>query len=288
MARSILGSFVSGTRQVLVLQLFISIGAVALAGWTLGVTNDLIRERNRLKDRVVQLEQTLAASDIVVPPTAELVNPPTSDAYPPSVTLPEDEKPEEPASEPTPEPQQQAENEPTPQPPTETPLEPTDPRPPTVTPPDRTFNPGQILGELFAPVPPLRTVVLHARSAADARVAQTLAAELTQTSNVRVAVDVLAAGDARQPGYSYFDGRQSRAASALMQRFHDIARRREVAAWSAQLRGVALPAQGEFTADRLDIVLPPLPTAPTRNLDLQRIDPRVLQRQTQPQQPTIR
>ena len=100
-------TFVSGTRQVLAAQLVVSVGAVALAGWTLGVTNELIRERDRLKDRVVQLEQTLAASDIVVPPTAEVVNPaPTQDAYPPSVTLPEETAPETPT-----EPQQQAEND---------------------------------------------------------------------------------------------------------------------------------------------------------------------------------
>lgn len=272
MARSILKSFVSGTRQVLAAQLFISIGAVALAGWTLGVTNDLIRERDRLKERVIQLEATLAQSDIIVPPTAEVVNPPRpEDAYPPSVDLAETtpETPEAPAPEQT-----------------APPLE--EPTPPPAT-PDRTFNPGQILGELFAPAPPMRTVVIHARSAADARVAQRLAAELGQSANVRVAVDVMQAGDARTSGYAYFDGRQSRPAAALMQRFHDIARQNEVAAWSAQLRGVALPAQGEYTADRLDIVLPPLPARTLNpNLQFQRVDPRVLQVQPQQQQPTIR
>jgi hypothetical protein len=45
--------------------------------------------------------------------------------------------------------------------------------------------------------------------------------------------------------------------------FHETARRLEIAQWSAQLRGTALPAQGEFTADRLDIILPPLPPQPT-------------------------
>lgn len=273
MARSILGSFVSGTRQVLAAQLFISVAAVGLAGWTLGVTNDLIRERDRLKERVLQLEETLAGSDIVVPETAEVVDPPRAeDAYPPSVTLPETGTPAAPA----------------PQPETPAPAQPVDDKAPAA-PPERTFNPGQILGELFAPAPAMRTIVLHARTDADARVAQRLANELTQTTNMRVAVDVMPPRDPRESGYAYFDGRQSRAASALMQRFHDIARRNEVAAWSAQLRGVALPAQGEYTADRLDVVLPPLPAVVNPQLQLQRVDPRLLQRQTAPQQqPTIR
>jgi hypothetical protein len=41
--------------------------------------------------------------------------------------------------------------------------------------------------------------------------------------------------------------------------FHDVARRNQLTPWSSQLRGVALPAEGEYTADRLDLVLPPLP-----------------------------
>jgi hypothetical protein len=96
------------------------------------------------------------------------------------------------------------------------------------------------------------------------------------------------AGDTRQSGYSYFDGRQNRAAAALMQRFHDIARENEVAAWSAQLRGNALPAQGEYTADRMDVVLPPLRTVLNPNLQQFRAQPGVLQRQPQQQAPTIR
>ncbi len=276
MARSILRAFVSGTRQMLAAQLFISIGAVALAGWTLGVTNDLIRERDRLRERVIQLEETLAASDIVVPPTAEVVNPQRADtAYPPSVPLPENTPPP-------------AEESPTPATPETEPAAPIDEKAPEAE-PERPFNPGQILGELFAPAPPMRTVVLHARSDTDARVARRLADELSQSANVRVTVDVMPPRDPRESGYSYFDGRQSRTAAGLMQRFHDIARRNEVAAWSAQLRGVALPAQGEYTADRLDIVLPALPVSSSinPNLQLQRIDPRALQQQQQ-RAPTIR
>ncbi len=95
MARSLLGSFVSGTRQVLFVQLFVSVGAVSLAGWTLAVTNDLIRERASLNDRVIQLEEELAKNNIV-PPSVRVTEatPDTQDAYPP----PTPEAPVEPAA----------------------------------------------------------------------------------------------------------------------------------------------------------------------------------------------
>lgn len=262
MARSLLGSFVSGTRQMLSAQLFVSIGAVALAGWTLGITNDLIRERDRMRERVIQLEESLAGRGITVPATPALVDqaPPSADsAYPPSVTLPdpapaEAETPE--AAEP-PKPAEPAPNTPT----TDGRAEP------------RPFNPGQLLGELFAPPPPMRTIVLHVRAEEDAAIARRIASTLSQSGQVRVAVDVMAPRDPRPSGYAYFDGRQSRDAAGLVAQFNDIARDFEVAPWSAQLRGVALPAQGEYGADRLDIVLPLLPAreAPT---EPQRIDPR--------------
>jgi hypothetical protein len=149
------------------------------------------------------------------------------------------------------------------------------------------FNPGQIIGDLFTPPPPMRTIVLHARSAGDARVAQRIGEDMQRAGDIRVGVVVMTPRDQRQSGYSYFDGRQSRPAADLMQRFHDIARRNEVAAWSAQLRGVALPAQGEFTADRMDIVLPPLPPPPINRLDPAIINRDLpLEQQTQP--PVIR
>lgn len=269
MARSVLGSFVSGTRQMLAIQLIISVSAVGLAGWTLGVTNDLIRERNRLNQRVIQLEETLVTNNIVVPSTVTVVDPPRPQqtTYPPSVTLPEQPPapPEAPPERTPSEGQQPAPETPAPQP---TPQPET---PPAAEPPR--FDPGVII-DLFRPPPALRTIVLHVRSEADRATAQSIATELTRAGNgVQVTVVVMPPRDPRQSGYAYFDGRQSRAAAAFMQQFHDAARRREVAPWSAQLRGVALPAQGEYTAERLDVVLPPLPTAPTG----QRVDPRRFQ-----------
>ncbi len=246
MARSLLASFVGGTRQMLTLQLLVSIGTVGLAGWTLAITNDVIRERDRLRERVIQLEESLAGSGIIVPAIPALVDsaaPPAESAYPPSVALPEPApeapidqapaaKPETPAPAATP----QAERAP--------------------------FDPAQVISDLFAPPPPLRTIVLHVRAAADAAVAQTIARALGEARQVRVAVDVMAPRDPRQSGYAYFDGRQSRDAAAVVAQFNDIARGADVAPWSAQLRGIALPANGEYGPDRLDIVLPPLPAAP--------------------------
>lgn len=237
MARSLLGSFVTGARQLLAVQLFVSIGAVALAGWTLGITNDLIRERNRLRDRVIQLEETLASRGITVPATPAIVDvaaPPGESAYPPSAAL------------------------------TEPSLVGLVPGAETQHP----FNPGQVLGDLFAPPPPLRIVVLHVRAEADAdiagHIARALGQDRPQGRQVRIVVNVMAPRDPRPSGYAYFDGRQSPGAAALAAQFNDIARGINAAPWSAQLRGVALPANAEFSADRLDILLPPLPTQDER------------------------
>ena len=68
--------------------------------------------------------------------------------------------------------------------------------------------------------------------------------------------------DPREAGYAYFDGRQSAAAAALVGQFNDAARQRQIAPWSAQLRGTALPSQGEYSADRVDLLLPALPAPP--------------------------
>ncbi len=276
MAGSVLQSFVSGTRQVLAAQLFVSVGAVALAGWTLGVTNELIRERDRLRERIIQLEENMGSRGIVVPSTPTVIDtapPPAETVYPGEVGLNE-----EPAAPADPQSDRPEPTDATPQ--DQTPAEPT-PRPPTRV-DERTFNPGQILSGIFAPAPALRTVVLHARSERDADYARRLGEELAQSAEMRVVVDVLSPRSQQQSGYAYFDGRQSRAAAALVTQFNDLARRHEIAAWSAQLRGNALPAQGEYTADRIDIVLPALP-AP--NLQLQRVDPRVLQRAPAQQDP---
>jgi hypothetical protein len=232
-ARSLLSKFVSGTRQLLAAQLFVGVAAVALAGWSLGITNDLIRDRNRLRDRVIQLEETLAGRGITVPPHPTIVDvtgPADNSAYPPSAQLAESNVVA---------------------------------YAPGAEAPARAFNPGQALGDLFAPAPPIRTIVLHARGDADAAIARHIAGELEQTQPARIVVNVLAPRDPHASGYSYFDGRQSRAAVSLVARFNDLARGINAAPWSAQLRGTALPANAEFGADRLDIVLPALPEQET-------------------------
>lgn len=236
MAGSLLRSFISGTRQVLTVQLIVSIAAIALAGWTLGVTGELIRERDRLRARVIQLEQTMGGSGVVVPetpvavvdepaPTVETVYPgavgPIDPAASGEAAAAEDAAPEAAAAE------------------------------------QRDL--GTVLGSLFTPPPPLRLVVMHVRAEGDTAQARRLA-EAMDNEELRVIVDVMAPRDPRASGYIYFDGRQSRAAAALVTQVHDLARELEIAPWSAQLRGVALPAQGEYTADRVDLVLPPLPT----------------------------
>lgn len=217
MAHSLLGAFVRGTRQMLSAQLIVSICSVALAGWTLGVTNELIRERDRLRERVIQLEETMAARGEMPPSSPAVVASPMAQAYPGSIA---------------------AETE------------------------AATGGAAlsRMIGDVFAPPPPVRTVVLHARSQADEQHLRRIGDELTQTGNIRAIVTVTPPG--RPAGYAYYDGRQSRAAAALVQQFNDIARRHDIALWSAQLRGTALPARGEYTAARLDIVLPPLPSAP--------------------------
>jgi len=248
MANSLLQSFVSGTRAMLSAQLIVSVGAVALAGWTLGVTNELIRERDRLQERVIQLEETMAARGDIPPAPTAVVEPVTTGGtdivYPGSIggavapTIEEEPVPADPAS---------------PAPATATPEE----RPAEAAPQQRDL--GSIVTGLFGPAPPLRTIVLHARSAEDGRIASRIAHALQEGNEARVLIDVMPPGDTRQSGYAYFDGRQSRAAADVVARFHETARGMQVAQWSAQLRGIALPAQGEYTADRLDIVLPPLP-----------------------------
>lgn len=230
-----LAQFIKGARQVMVLQLIIAVAAVALGGWTLGVTNGLIRERESLRARVAQLEETLVANDVVVPSAANVVETAAArarDAYPPSA------------------PAAAAPN-----------------AAPAATTEQAGFNPGQVIGDLFTPAPAMRVVVVHVRNDAEARIAAPIAEALAQEGNVEALVATMAARDQRPAGYVYFDGRQSSAAATLVQRFHDSARQNEVAPWSAQLRGEALPAQGEYAADRLDIVLPPLSAAQVQRLD---------------------
>jgi hypothetical protein len=222
MAPSLLRTLISGTRQMLATQLFVSVVAVALVGWTLVVTNEVIRERDRLRERVVLLEEELAARGIVVPSGPSVVSSPGSRGYPNEVG---------------PVLRQAGSNAEADQ---------------------SNFDPREILDDIFAPAPPLRTLVLHARSEADGETAQRLGAELGD-AEMRVIVNVMPPREPQQSGYVYYDGRQSRSAAALVARFNDAARRAEIPQWSAQPRALALPAEGEFTADRLDIVLPPLP-----------------------------
>lgn len=218
MAKSLLSGFVSSTRALLIAQLIACVGAVALAGWTLSVTNQVLRERNRLQERVIQLEEAMASSG-VIPPTPTAVVSTTSrgdTVYPASIrdarASAEDQQ-----------------------------------------------NIGSVISNLFGPAPPIQIVVLHVRAQSDADAAMRIAAVLGLGETY---VSVMTASDQRPSGYVYFDGRQSRAAADIVARFHDAAREQQVAQWSAQLRGTALPARNEYTADRLDIVLPPLPPPP--------------------------
>ncbi|HET9231020.1 MAG TPA: hypothetical protein VFO00_07010 [Vitreimonas sp.] len=226
MAPSLLRTLVSGTRQMLAAQLFVSVLAVALVGWTLVVTNEVIRERDRLRERVVLLEEELAARGIVAPSGPSVVSSPGSRGYPNEVgpALRQAGSGAEAAAQ-------------------------------------SNFDPREILDDIFAPAPPLRILVLHARNEADGETAQRLGAELGD-AELGVIVNVMPPREPQQSGYVYYDGRQSRAAAALVARFNDAARRAELAQWSAQPRALALPAEGEFTAERVDIVLPPLPEAP--------------------------
>lgn len=226
MARSLLRALTGGTRQMLAAQLFVGVLAVALAGWTLAITSQVIRERDRLRERVVQLESELGTRGIVVPTDAAVVRTPGAQAYPNEVG---------PAL-------RQAGS--------------------SAPPAQSAFDPRELLGDLFSPAPPVRTLVLHARSDGDGEAARQLGEEIAAGANVRVIVNVMTPRDPQQAGYVYFDGRQSRAAAALVAQFNDAARRAEIPLWSAQPRGVALPAEGEFTPDRVDIVLPPLPPPP--------------------------
>lgn len=235
MAKSLLSAFVTSTRALLVAQLIACVGAVALAGWTLGVTNQVLRERNRLQERVIQLEEAMAASGVIPPPPAAVVaaRVQSDAAYPGSIAnarAPGDAAADVVAASASPEPNERQ-------------------------------NISALITNLFGPTPPLRTVVLHVRADTDFASAEKIAREL-QSDEIRALIDVMPASDQRTSGYAYFDGRQSRAAADIVARFHDLAREQQVAQWSAQLRGTALPARDEYTADRLDIVLPPLPPPP--------------------------
>lgn len=67
MARSTLQAFINGTRQLLTVQLTVAVIAIALAAWTLSVTTTVLRERDRLQERVIQLEQAMSEGGVVVP-----------------------------------------------------------------------------------------------------------------------------------------------------------------------------------------------------------------------------
>lgn len=244
-----LRSLVNGTRQLLTVQLFVAILAVALAGWTLAVTSNVIRERNRLRDRVIQLEQTMASNGMVVPATPVQVDQPVavgdSNAYPGEVGL-------------------GANGELSGANAVEVRIETTTaPAPRAPTPAQNAgANISSVLTGLFAPPPPLHVVVLHVRSQAEANAASLIATDFIRTTHVRVIIDVTTTRDPRDAGYAYFDGRQSAAAATLVGQFNDAARQHDLAPWSAQLRGTALPAQGEYRSDRVDLLLPALPPPP--------------------------
>jgi hypothetical protein len=215
--------------------------AIALGGWTLAVTTEILRERDQLRTRVIQLETAMGDQGMVVPPKPATVDAPApsrdANAYPPAIGglneaganqvrviagAPQDAAKATSAG----------------------------------------FDPTRVIRDIFTPPPNVRVLVLHVHGALEASLAQKLAADL-RLGQVGVVIDVVAAHDQRPAGYIYFDGRQSQAAALLIAHFNDVARRAAVAPWSAQLAGVALPAQGEYTPDRVDIVLPALPPPPT-------------------------
>lgn len=286
MAGSILSSFVSGTRQMLAVQLFVSVGAVALAGYTLGVTNNVIRDRDRLNDRVIQLEEALAERG-VMPPQA-IPRPVRESEGAPGYLSPPVEQ-EVVVDETTEAPEQPSPNDVTPpvqETTTPTPTAPANPATPTPTqtadatpqePQAQPQNPSldlatQVLRDLLTPPPALRTVVLHVRSRADYDEAQQIAQRMAG-SNLRISIAIREPNDQTATGYAYYHGRQSRPAAEVAQRVQDAARGAEIAAWAVQLRGTALPAQGDYTADRIDVVLPALPVAQPPGT---RVNPQIL------------
>lgn len=216
--RSLLRSLVNGARRILVLQVLLSVIAIALTGWTIETVSNALSERARLVDRVIQLEETLAKNDIVAPPPAPVLIE-AEPAYPPAFQG----APAASASR---------------------------------------FDPRRAIADLFSPPPPISVVVVHVRSDDDLMRAQRLVAGVDAAAMKQASVLLMPPGDVRTPGYFYFDGRQSAAAAALIADFNDAARRAGLAPWSAQLRGVALPARGEFAAERLDVILPALPPPP--------------------------
>lgn len=218
MRTSLLSAFVTGARTLLSLQLLGSVMMLAIAAWTLAVTGDVMRERDGLRERVIQLEGEMGARGIVVPDATNVV---TADqraaTYPPTID--------------------------------------------SVSERDEPNGISALIEGVLAPPPPLRVIVLHVRGEAEAASARELALKLQGGDDVSIAVHMGETQAGRPPGYVYYDGRQGRAASDFVARMHDAARDAGIAAWSAQLRGEALPARGEYSAERLDIVLPALPPA---------------------------
>jgi hypothetical protein len=229
---SLLRPFITGARAVLAAQLVLCVFAVALSGWALGVTGELLRERNRLQERIIQLEEAMAARGQTPPaPTAVVERaPPAREAraYPGSIaTAAEVAIASRGDAAPLPNGGQR--------------------------------NIAGMLSDFFGPAEPLQTIVFHVRAREDLAQAETIALHLYGDGDLRILTSVMPPQDTRQSGYVYFDGRQSRAAAEFVTRFHDTARQQDIAPWAAQLRGAALPSQGEYSANRLDIILPALP-----------------------------
>jgi hypothetical protein len=206
-ARSQLKALLTAARRVLTLQVLLSVFAAALAGWTLAVTTTLLRERDRMRERVIQLEEALASENIIVP--APLASVQTRPGYPPALGRP--------------------------------------------------ANAASSFADLIAPAPPLRLLVVHVRAPEERDAATLLATQLGRQNGIAETHVAIMVSEPRPSGYYYFDGRQSAAAAALAARFNDAAREAGLAPWSAQLRATALPARGEYGAERVDIVLPALP-----------------------------
>ena len=260
MAKSTLQAFVSATRQMLTLQLFIGVAAVGLAGWTASVTTQLIRERNALSARVLQLEAELNKAGVEAPPPmvtgrADAAPTPTLEAPPMPAETTTQPAPAQPSSE------------------TPTTTETTQPgKPPrtetTTTATTAPFDPGSFIRNVLPP-PALSLVVLHVRAEGDRAAAERIARDLASTG-AQVSVEVSSPRDTHAPAYAYFDPRQANAAAAIAAQLRAAARHAEIAAWTADLPGTALASSERYSANRVDFLLPALPattapTSPTRN-----------------------
>lgn len=196
MAASTLQSFVNGMRQMLTLQLFVGVAAVALAGWTAAVTNEVIRERDALKGRVAQLETEIGILGGEIPDPIEAIEveeaPPVEEA-----ANTEDSADDVVVTEET------TRDEVTPSPVVDTPA--------------------------------FQSVVLHIFTDLDRDEAEGIARDLDGLG-LKTSIELVPRNVVRRAFYSYSRREQQQAAGNLHQRIRDIARRRQIAAWNIDMR----------------------------------------------------